>query len=634
MNRARPTSWVPAFSMLAMATVACGVSHETASPPGPDAGVDARAPTADATMPTDAPSTTLTDATVGPGADAGPPPIWTPLPPTPAQPELWYWHESYLSSTAPNEPMQSEALIDRAAAAGYTGLAFWDASIYHLNRPGWDASNLQTVVSYAVSKGMKVLPSVAEYGYSNDVLEYDPNLAEGEEVVGSQFTVVAGPSGNVLAPVNSLAPVQNGSFANGGTGWFNTGDTCLSVDTTTGHGDSTSAMLSATTANCRLTYPLTVIAERMYHVQFWLKSDNFARNQPSFQVLDFSQPNTTITRITEPVTVQSTQDWTEVDFSFYSNASTSVSVYLGIWGGFTGTLWVDDILVEETALVNVLRRGGTPLRLYDAASTTYVEGTDYAPISDPILMGNPGTFDYWHTPPTVTIPAGSALHLGQTVSIDHYTVIPSINQDVGMCLSDPAVQQWIATNAALVKGIFPAGSGLFLNYDEMRHINTCELCRSRNLDAGPLLAANVQTIWQTLQAAMPGAQGYVWSDMFDPNQNAVDDYYFVSGDIAGSWAGLPPGMIMMNWNLGNLTQSLTWFSGTLPAQPHGFQEIIAGYYDSGDGTGSATSEMTAAMGVPGVIGAMYTTWQGDYSQLESYAAAVQAAWPAYKASTP
>jgi hypothetical protein len=133
---------------------------------------------------------------------------------------------------------------------------------------------------------------------------------------------------------------------------------------------------------------------------------------------------------------------------------------------------------------------------------------------------------------------------------------------------------------------------------------------------------------------MPGSQGYVWSDMFDPNHNAVNDYYFVQGDIAGSWAGLPPGIIIMNWNLGNLAKSLTWFSGTQAGQPHGFQEIISGYYDSGNGAMAATSELTAAMGIPGVIGAMYTSWVDDYSQLQSYAATIKAGWPAYKASTP
>ena len=59
-----------------------------------------------------------------------------------------------------------------------------------------------------------------------------------------------------------------------------------------------------------------------------------------------------------------------------------------------------DASVEETALVNVLRRDGTPLKVYDA-TTTYAEGTDYAKVVDPSLAAAPGTYDPWHAPPAV-----------------------------------------------------------------------------------------------------------------------------------------------------------------------------------------------------------------------------------------
>jgi hypothetical protein len=86
---------------------------------------------------------------------------------------------------------------------------------------------------------------------------------------------------------------------------------------------------------------------------------------------------------------------------------------------------------------------------------------------------------------------------------------------------------------------------------------------------------------------------------------------------------------MLNWNLGNLSNSLKWFSGTNPQQPVPHQQIIAGYYDSGDGVGSAQQETAAASGVPGLLGLMYTTWGDDYSQLENFAATVYANWPNY-----
>ena len=74
-------------------------------------------------------------------------------------------------------------------------------------------------------------------------------------------------------------------------------------------------------------------------------------------------------------------------------------------------------------------------------------------------------------------------------------------------------------------------------------------------------------------------------------------------------------MVVFNWNLGSLTDSMGWF------EDRGHRQIIAGYYDSGDGAASAEAEQSQAQGFSSLTGAMYTTWNDDYSQLESYAQA-------------
>ncbi len=51
----------------------------------------------------------------------------------------------------------------------------------------------------------------------------------------------------------------------------------------------------------------------------------------------------------------------------------------------------------------------------------------------------------------------------------------------------------------------------------------------------------------------------------------------------------------------------------------GHPQIVAGYYDSGDGSSSAASEAATMTPLVGFSGQMYTTWRGDYSQLEAYA---------------
>ena len=49
------------------------------------------------------------------------------------------------------------------------------------------------------------------------------------------------------------------------------------------------------------------------------------------------------------------QDWTEIEVVFNSLDSSEITVYLGVWGGLKGSLWLDDWKLEELSLVNVLR---------------------------------------------------------------------------------------------------------------------------------------------------------------------------------------------------------------------------------------------------------------------------------------
>jgi hypothetical protein len=121
----------------------------------------------------------------------------------PQRMELWYWHHSYL--TSPEAVRASEVLIERAARAGYTGLALWDSSLVFLSSPDWPARNvgyLREVIQYAGARGLRVMPVVAPYGHSNDMLITNPNWAEGQRVIGARFQVAN--DGGHLAQVKSL----------------------------------------------------------------------------------------------------------------------------------------------------------------------------------------------------------------------------------------------------------------------------------------------------------------------------------------------------------------------------------------------------------------------------------------------
>ncbi len=541
-------------------------------------------------------------------------------------PELWFFYRGGLGGA---QLGQFESLVDRAAAAGYRGVVLSDWSIETLQagRVGASAlANLQTALGYAASKGLQVVPYTFSFGHSDALLfTTGINNAEGMACQGAAYTVA--PDGRSLVFSNGIPDVQNGGFeayaGNTFQGWGYQDQPGVRTfaDASQSHSGAASLRVGPGTGNGRVLASLVLTPNRQYHVRCFMASQGFSGGFCQVNVLDAAtgrglQPSN--------LQIQSTQGWTQYDFTVPSGSTSQATLALGVWGASSGNLWIDDVSLEEVPLVNLVRRSGAPLRLYDPANgTTFAEGTDYDPISDPGgLMG--GRRNTWHPSPAVTLPAGTRLAPGQRVALDYYACQPiQINASyfqVGVCLSEASVQADLSANLNALKAYFPAPPAVMLNYDEMRHVNSCAACRSQGLGAGQLLGAHAGRSCALVQGAFPGAEAWVWNDMFDPNQNAVNVYYYVPDSLQGSVQGLPAGAVVVNWNLRKLGTSLRFFSS------QGHPQIIAGYYDSGDGTASATAESHAATGVAGVRGMMYTTWRGDYGQLEAYAAAALGGW--------
>jgi len=550
-----------------------------------------------------------------------------------SQPELWWWQG--MEPDNPTDIAAIEANIDQAIGYGYTGVAFWESSFSYMSSRNWppqETAYVQQVVNYARSKGLKTMALAAPYGYSDSVLlRTNLNWAEGEHITGSQFTVNA--SATQLVPVNSFSGLVNPGFESGMTGWFGLGDPNLAIDTTVFHSGAASGVITNAAGNARFYQVLNVTPWRQYHVRYWVKTQNFSGG-----LIEVYDATSGLSLYSYSITASPTQDWTAFDFTFNSRTTTQPALYFGVWGGSTGSIWFDDILVEETSLVYVLRRPGTPLTIYNPTnpSTVYQEGEDVNAISDPNILSGIGVgfVDQYHTPTTVTLPGGTSLKAGQTVAIDYYAVVPALPEgDVGMCLTDTGPQAWMQNNVQVITAALAStGTGYLLSYDEMRHMDSCAACKAKNMTPGQLLGWHVGQTYNLFQSLAPSAQMYVWSDMFDPFHNAGPNYYYVEGDIAGSWAGLPPQITILNWDLWNLTNSLNWFAGLNTQQPTPFRQIIAGYYDTGDGATAASQEISAALGIPGVAGLMYTTWEGDYSQMQAFANTVKSNWPSYNSS--
>jgi len=551
------------------------------------------------------------------------------LAPPPPTPQLWYWQHSLVNGEAGLQT--SRKLTDRARAAGYTGVAFWDVSFSYLTSPRWPDHGgryLKRAMDYAVAQGMQVLALGPPFGYSNDVLNFNPNWAEGQRVEGARFKV--DDAGRLLRLIDSFSGLANSGFESGATGWFNNRDRGVDVDSSTSHTGSKSGVINNAPGNGRFSQLLTLTPWRQYHLRLFLKSRAYAGPPPVVEVFDAGSQAKL--RQYQQIKVAPTQDWMQVDATFNSQSSSSAWLYFGVWGGGnTGTLWFDDVSVEETALVYLIRRSGAPLKVYDPSTgAVFREAVDFDPIKDSGLTGDP--HDDYHAPPPVTLPSGTTLKPGQTVAMDFYAALPVELHRLGICLTDPAVQEFLMENARQVMAVAPPQTGMFLQYDEMRQMDSCQSCRAKGMTPGQLLAWHVGQTIKLYRSLRPGLAFYAWSDMFDPFANAHDDYYLVEGDIGGSWLGLPPEVTIMNWNLDHLKESLAWFSGEDSKQPIAHRQIIAGYYDNHNGQVAASGELRQAHGIPGIDGLMYTSWEDDNSQLEEFADSARKSWNDYRSS--
>lgn len=529
------------------------------------------------------------------------------------QPKLayrWLYIQSNFQVAA-NE-QSAEALLDRAAKVGYNGVVLADSKIERLaSVPPIYFENVRRFLAKARSLRIDVYPAMAGVGYAEGMLYNNPDLAESQPVRGTPLVVRQGQA--VVAP-NPAESFRNGGFeaANGnaavGMGFQDKVGSATFIDRGTVHGGSASLRFENPGAgNCRVMQEIPVTPHRQYHLSAWIKSSNF-RSPFEIKVLDGEG------RLLnwQASGASRTQDWKRTNQTFNSGDSKVARIYFGVWGGGAGSLWLDDVAVEECAFVNMVRRPNCPLTVRGSDGRVLAEGRDFAKLVDPKAgrVQWPGDFDAWHEPPILTALPGGSIREGERLTADWNAAVVMPEGQVSICLSDVATKQLMFDSAARVAKLFDP-KGIFLSHDEIRCSNWCDGCQALGLTAGALLARNFNDAIGAVQAAKPNIETFVWNDMFDPNHNAVDHYYLTRGNLAGSWNGVPRNTVIVNWYFGARSKSGPFWSS------RGNRQILAGFYD-GDPRDIRTW-LEDLRGVDGIVGAMYTTWRNDFSQLESFA---------------
>lgn len=494
-----------------------------------------------------------------------------------------------------------EALLQRAGKAGYTHMLLADSKFSRLaSLDERYFRNAGRVIQTAKEAGIEIVPAVFPVGYSNDLLWSDPNLAEGPPVKDAPFVV----HGGVARLEADAPPVLKGGDMADLKRWDWKDDTVVA--------DNGAARITDPMgANARISQELKLVPFRQYHLTVRVKTDHFA-GTPEVKLLGLQGHSLNYDYLkTEP-----TQDWRTHHVVFNSLSNSVANLYLGAWGATAGSLWWDDVTLEEVGLVNLIRRPGAPFVVKDGQGRELVEGKDFEPVSDPLMGTKPyaGCYDIYHEPPVIHLKGGLPEATQLRVSYQHVASI--YDGQVMIDIAEPKTLELLRDQARRVHALFHA-RGYMMNHDEIRVLGWSEAFRKRGLTPGQLLAENVHECAKILREVNPGGRIYTWNDMFDPHHNAVPGpYYLVNGPLTDSWAGLDKDIIIMQWNDGHRAESLKFFAD------RGNPQILAGYYD--DSPAQVQRWLDSTNGVSGVHGVMYTTWQARYDDLEKVAALIPA----------
>jgi len=527
--------------------------------------------------------------------------------------------------TQPESFERTISLVPEAAACGCTAMVLSDRAFQRLGElSSSERASYRALQAELTSRGMDLIPTVMLMGYGRSILRHDPNLAEGLPVRDALFQAQDGGAVHFPDPPPALV---DGSFeisdGNRLTRWEGQGDAGRSifVDGEVCHSGGRSLRMqdfppaAEDEPQSRVWQTVTVGPFRQYHLSVWAGTEGL------------EAPNGTVSVCVRPVAnpkqqlnlssfaLAPTQDRKQYHIVFNSLDNDELCVYVGTWGARRGRVWWDDVELEEIALLNVLRRPGCHLTVRGEDDVLYEEGRDFQSVRDPSLDAN----EIYHAPPGFQLPQGTRIRAGESSRVSYYHLVVMWRAQTVNCLSEPVIYELMEEEIRRVDDLLHPRA-FFMQHDEIRVANWDEVCRGRGLTPGELLAENVHRCIQIIRGPRPDADLWVWSDMFDPHHNAGPGFperdgpfFLVDGSLERSWEGLSSEVGIVNWNSERPADSAAWFS------QRGHRQILAGYYDADEDGGAMGDWLHAALDLPGVAGAMFTTWMDNYSNLECWA---------------
>ena len=506
-------------------------------------------------------------------------------------------------------------VINTASQHGYNGFVL-SGGLDRMDLFSPEAlKNLTKVNDACKAKGIDIIPLVFSVGYGSSLVQHDMNLAEGFPVKDMLYAVDNGYARHV--PDTSVT-IPNGSFeqydgnkVTGFDGQDMPGEVSF-IDTTVVKDGKASLRFENFAKDShkrgRINKVVKVQPYHSYRVSYWVKTEDFKADQMGWFPIGQNDKGRYLGWFDRPP--QATTDWTQVIGGFDSMEYGEVAIYVGCWGGRKGKFWVDDLRIEDTGILNILRRPGAPLVVKNRdGGDIYEEGKDFSPVSDPGI-----DYKYNRSPIKIEILPGGKIKNGDKLLISYYYYgrFNSKGQSV-ICMSEPKTYQiWEEQVKRLNEAIAP--KYYYLDMDEIRGGGTCEACqkakKEKGWTMGQVLGNCVTQIHDIIKKVNPKAEVLVWSDMFDPNHNAKEGLYMTDGSYAESWKYIPKDMLIAVW--GDAEKAFKHFTD------NGFMVFGADYYDADDLEG-AKKWLNWMDLYPGkVLGIMYTTWESKFELLAAF----------------
>ncbi|MEN6577643.1 MAG: carbohydrate binding domain-containing protein, partial [Phycisphaerales bacterium] len=470
------------------------------------------------------------------------------------------------SLRADKDVNEVERIVRTASEHGLNGMLL-SAGLDNLDRqPPEYLGRLAKVKATCDKLGVEIIPCIFSIGYGWDVLTYNRNLAAGIPVNDAPFVVKAG---EARLEASQSVRLVNGGFEEHdgdrlkGYGFHDKPGEVSFVDSTVFHGGKASLRFEGfgrfEHGHGRVMQQIEVQPHRCYRVSCWVKTESLEPAN-SFHVLVLGEDGRDLAPyIPDPV---APGQWRRIVMGFNSLDRDKVNIYAGVWEGKAGRLWIDDFEVQEVALLNVLRRPGTPVTVRsERTGEVCEEGKDYGPIRDDEL-----NFRFDHEPPAIRVLPGGSIQEGERLKVSYYHGMGVNDGQVTACMSEPEVYEIWKKQAELIHR-YLAPARYLLSMDEIRAGGSCQACKSRNLSMARILGDCVTKQVGILRQVNPKAEIFIWSDMLDPNHNAHGDYYLVDGDFAGSWEYVPKDLTIVCWYFDIRKESLSFFSS------HGFKTL-------------------------------------------------------------